>query len=477
VSDPGARPPLTAPRVLAVALLAWLAVAALGLVTGPPLGHDEAAFAVAARGDAPAWLYRSTGVIAIARVGVALGGSELALRLTSVLLGLGVVAGAWAVARAGFGDRVASWVALVVVGVHPLVLHGAELIGDPPATACLLLGAALVVGELDRPGGPRWRVVATAPAFAAAFYLRYGSAPVIALIAALAAAVWGRVLLAAWRQVLATAALLAALLVPYALHSLAATGSVLGVLEVSAAMPRRAYVGEGLVTYLSTNPFRFYGALVAPLLVAGLVALGGLATGVVTGRGPAAPRRRVRAFLGLVALGQLLAIGLQSHAQPRYVFFGALLLTIVGVDAVVRAVDARPAWRLPARRGGLALVTLAWLGVGAAIVPYNRFLADARAPQVSAAAAIRADAAGAPCLVAAGVVTQLMWYARCAGYRLTPADLLTHEVTPPTLRRYAVSLPHATIDVDGLRRARPDLDATALPSADPTTRLWRLTAR
>ena len=46
-------PWLTTRRLVLAALAAWLAVAAIGLALGPPLGHDEAAFAVTARGDLP----------------------------------------------------------------------------------------------------------------------------------------------------------------------------------------------------------------------------------------------------------------------------------------------------------------------------------------------------------------------------------------------------------------------------------------
>ena len=67
-------PWLTNRRLVAAAIAAWLVAAAIGLVIGPPLGHDEAAFAIVARGDQPtgAWLYRSDGMVAIARLGVAL---------------------------------------------------------------------------------------------------------------------------------------------------------------------------------------------------------------------------------------------------------------------------------------------------------------------------------------------------------------------------------------------------------------------
>src|SRR5258708_20815594 len=109
------------------------------------------------------------------------------------------------------------------------------------------------------------------------------------------------------------------------------SGSPLVILRTSAAMPRRAFVCEGLLTYVSTNPFRFYGALIAPLLVTGLVRL-------------ARPNRRIL-FAGTVALGQVILLGLQSHAQPRYVFVATVLLAILGVDLVARW--PRVAWLVP----------------------------------------------------------------------------------------------------------------------------------
>ncbi|HEX7841208.1 MAG TPA: hypothetical protein VF469_27205, partial [Kofleriaceae bacterium] len=86
-------PWLTDRRLLAAALAAWALVAALGVVLGPPLGHDEAAFALVARGGQPqgAWLYRSEGTVALARLGLALGGAAWQLRLASAVLGCAIV--------------------------------------------------------------------------------------------------------------------------------------------------------------------------------------------------------------------------------------------------------------------------------------------------------------------------------------------------------------------------------------------------
>jgi len=441
--------------LLVAAVVAWLVVAVIGIALGPPLGHDESAFAAAARGDAPPWLYRSTGVIAIAKVGIALGGADWAMRLASVVLGAGVVVAAWAVGRAAFDERIGAWAAAVVAGAHPMALRSAELIGDLPATACVLAGVALLVEELRLERGPGWRIIGVAPAFAAAFYLRYGSAPVIAIAGAAAAVLWWRAIVARPWPVIVAAALFGALLLPHAIQSLRATGSLLGILEVSAQMPRRAYVGEGLVTYVTSNPFLFYGALVAPVMVAGLV-------GVV--RRPSRPA----VFLGVVALGQVLAIGIKTHGQPRYVFVAAALLVVLGVAAIVRYASERRY----AARIAIVLVALAWLGVAIAMVPFVRFLASERTPLVAAATAVRADAADRPCVIAAREVAQLMWYAGCDGFRARRDG----PPPPPTdAREYVVSVPHATLDPAPIAAAHR-ATAVELPTADPRASAWRIDA-
>jgi 4-amino-4-deoxy-L-arabinose transferase-like glycosyltransferase len=428
-------------RLALAAVAAWLAVAIVALAFGPPLGHDEAAFSVAARGDGPPWLYRSTGVIAVAHVGVLLGGADWAMRLASAVLGLGVVIGAFAVGRAAFDERAGAWAAAVIAGAHPMVLRSAEVIGDLPATACMLVGIAVMIEELRRDGGPRWRIVGAAPAFAAAFYFRYGSAPVIALAGGAAAVLWWRSLARRPLPVLAAAALFVAMLAPHALHSLEATGSLFGVLEVSARMPRREYVGEGLVTYVTSNPFRFYGGLVAPVMIAGLA-------GVV--RRPSRPA----IFLAVVALGQIVAIGLQSHAQPRYVYVATALLVVLGVDAIARFANDR---NFGGRRFALALVTLAWLAIAVAMVPYTRWLARERGSIVAASEVVRRAAEGNPCVVAARVVTQLMWYTGCEGYLYKPYAALPPA---PGKEHFIVSVPHAVIEFP------------SVPLPDGTKTIW-----
>ncbi len=412
-------------RLLAGAVIAWLVVAVLSIVAGPTLAHDEAAFAVAARGGA-SWLYRSAGTIELARLGVVLGGADWAFRIGNAVLGVGVVLATWAVARAASGERVAAWSAAVIATCTPMTLHSAELMGDLPSLACTLAGIALLVGELSRDDGPRWRVVAAAPAFAAAFYLRYGNAPVIAIAGVAAAAFWWRGLARRPLPVIAAVVAFAALLAPHVVASLHETGRALGILEWSAAVPRRAYVAEGLVEYALWVPMFWYGALVTPVVVIGLVA---------------PVRRRPAIYLAVVGAAEIVALGLDSHARPRYIFVALALLVIVGVERLMRVIESR-------RRIALGVVALGWLANAVAVVPFMIHLDRTRVPRMQASATVKADARGEPCTVIARAVTQLMWYAGCDGILLR--DVAALPPLPARGKTYIVSVPHELADADAI---------------------------
>src|SRR4029077_9819935 len=136
---------------------------------------------------------------------------------------------AWWLGRIAFDERVAAGAAAVLLWDHALTLRNVELIGDIPAAACLIAGIALIVRELERDDGPSWWFVGVAPAFAAAFYLRYGHAPKIAIAGVAAAALWWRRIVARPLPVVAAVIVLAGLLAPHVVGSLEATGSPLGI--------------------------------------------------------------------------------------------------------------------------------------------------------------------------------------------------------------------------------------------------------
>ena len=419
----------------------WVVIALVALIANPPLGHDESQYAVAARDASSPWRYLSPGTIAIAHAGLGLGDSDWMVRLLPALLGLGFLVAGWWVGRVACGGGVGAWTAAVMAGAHPLVLRNSELLSDMPAAACLLAGIALLVRELER-DRTSWWLVAAAPAFAAAFYLRYGSAVVIALAAVAALALWWpRVRARPW-PVIATVLVFTVLMIPHAVYALRTTGHPLGILLLSSKVPYHAYPGEGLVGYLTANPVVFYGALAGPLMIAGVI---GMARG---------PHRRARWFIAIVALGQIVSLGLQTRAQPRYVCFATTLLVILGVDALLRTRAVRY------HVVGKTLVVLSWIGVLIAIAPLCDYLERARTPLVTAAKTIEHDAAGRPCAIAALAAPQLMWRTHCA-------VVLPSQPWPEHHLRYIVSLPHYEIDVPSSQTA-----TAVVPPQE--TRVWQL---
>jgi hypothetical protein len=407
------------PRTIAIVrwagLAAWLAAAAIVWLAAPPLGHDEAQYAVAARdaiaGAPVRWLYLSVGIDAIALPGVLAGGGEIALRLVPAAIGIAFVLAAARLARGAFGEATAAWTVAVIAASFPIARRAAELLSDLPAAACLLAAAAILTAELAREPAPRWRLVLAAPCLAAAFYLRYGSALAIA-------AIGGAAIVAGWRAVLrrpwiaaAAIALFALLLVPHLLASIAATGSALGVLRTSGDAIETPDAARAIATYATANPLLYYGPVTAPAMLAGLVA-------IRRGRD-----RRVR-LLWLMAVGDIVAVGMTPIAQTRYIFFGIVLLVILGVDELGRWISAR---RPPARRAlgrcAAAAVALAWLGAAIAVYRLPGLRRDSMAGTLAAVAAIRDDARGAPCEVIARHTTQLQWYTGCVA--VYAADLET----------------------------------------------------
>ena len=442
---------MTPRRLLGLALGAWCVAVGLGLLFGSPLTHDEASYALLARGVDVDWLYRPRGVVALAHVGIALGGSDLALRLPSTVLGLGFVMAVAALGTRVFGAWVGAWAAALVAGAHPFVLAGAQLLGDLPSATCLLLAVTLLVAELGRPSGPRARLVTAGPLLAAAFYFRYGSAPVIALIVAAALVAWWPVVRARPAPVLGMLAALGGALVPFAYASHAITGSVVGILVLSRKVASPSATGEGLQRFVLGNPFVRYGALLPPVLLAGLVAIV---------RPP--PARRAAWFLWAVAVGQILTIGLIAHGEPRYIFFALALLVCLGVDGIARALVAHP---VAARRvvyGAAGLVAASSLVVAGA-QPYSKCHASAiLADMLADAAAIRADAAGRPCTTITPDVPQLMWYAGCSGEHPD-----SRGAAPPFAadrRWYTASSPARPLDAAAVAEGR-HVVPVALPNA------------
>ncbi|CAN5859420.1 hypothetical protein BH11MYX2_BH11MYX2_05900 [soil metagenome] len=398
-------------------LLVWVVGAILVLAAGQPLSHDEAAFAVGAQrilAGAPAvMLHRSVGTELLAVPGVFLGGSEIALRSTFVIVSLTVPLGAWALARAAFPTRNAGGLAIAILGcTHPMLLQAGQVMSDLPATGLLLLGLALVVRELSRDGGPRWSLAAAAPLFATAFYLRYGSIPVIAAIAVAVPIVYARPLLRSPVRAIVLVALVLALMTPHLLYSLQETSSALGVLEASAGSTRYPSLGEGLWPLVASNPFTYYGFGAAPVMLVGVAT---------------AWRTREGRCIAIAAIGTLLVLGIRSFPLPRYTFPWVALLVVAGAGWVASAIDDR-------RRGLVVTVFVAaWVATGTYVMVTALHQHTTRMPPVALAHDVAKDAAGRPCTLTSSRTTVLVYYSGCTSADWPDADPSARNyLVPPT---------------------------------------------
>lgn len=463
---------LSARKLFVLALIGWIAIAILGVASGHSLGHDEAAYAVLARDGHDAWIYRSDGMVAIAQLGLLWGGAEWQLRVLPALLGAGSLCAVYLVGKVALSAQTAAWAALVLAGASPMALRASALLSDLPSMGCLLGGMAVLLAELRRAErgddqgssrGLRWQILWAAPLFAASFYIRYGSAPTVMIIALLPVVVWWPIL---WRRpapFLTMLALLGSFVAPHLLRSLWATGSPLGILEMSAEVSGRAYVGDGLVTYLTSNPFLYYGVLVAPLMILGL------ARPFWRGRQGASPetsRRswdaRIAVYLALVAVAQLVVLGLQSHAEARYVYVASSSLVLLGVDLLRRSALARPR----AAMGALVIAGAAWALTALMSWPHFSRLDEDRAAIVATARAMRSHAAGEGCTAISRKAPQLVWYSGCAPLTIPRGDHSEDHLI------YVASFAKRPLSVSDV--LQPGQRACPLRAPDAGVELWRL---
>ena len=402
--------------MLAAGLLAWTVTTAIQWLVPAPLGHDEAQYALAARdvlsGVEPRWFYLSPGMNALAVPGIMLGGSEQAVRLVPFLTGIIFVIATAGLAWRALGGAAAAWTVAILAGARPLLQRTSELLSDVPSTACMILAMWVLATELSREHGPRWRLLTVAPLLAAAFYIRYGSCLPVAIICVVPLGLWWRSVVRRPFPVIATALLFGIMLVPHALLAKRTIGSIFGILLLSKEVPGGSF-GDGLRTYLTTNPFRYYGALVPLVMVPGLLA-------------PFLVRQRGTLFLWLVAVGDIVGMGLATPAQPRYIFLGTTLLVVLGADLVRRLVEARA---LQIRKvlavTAMAVIATSWLGVARQALHYPANTRDRLANVFLAMEVTRRDAAGKPCQMINKHTTQVEWYGGCLGAWDPPLDAIT----------------------------------------------------
>jgi 4-amino-4-deoxy-L-arabinose transferase-like glycosyltransferase len=376
------------------AWLTWLACCAIRCFSGAPLGHDEARYAIAGRdllaGDDSRWTYVPPGMEVLATPGIWAGNDERVFRVLPVLLACGLFAIAAFVARALATGTAGALAIGLLAATTPLVRYASDLLSDVPSAALLLLAAYVIFTELTRDDGPTYRLCIAAPACALAMYVRYGSAIPIAIISALALVGCFRAIVRRPLPVLATALLFVVLMLPHAIHAVATTGSPLGTLQISATVP--VGFGQGIATYLR-HPFEMLGYPTVAMLPFAIAS---------------AWRSRRHALLLVTALAVIVALGIKTFAEPRYVYFSTVLIIVLGAGELARVVESR---RVSFVLIGCALAA-AWIFQIAVSRHYRPARIKNMHATLLAAQAIR-DTSPGRCFVLGRHQTQLEWYSGC----------------------------------------------------------------
>jgi len=220
-------------------------------------------------------------------------------------------------------------------------------------------------------------------------------------------------------------------LLPHLVWSQTVTGSPFGVIEAASdQVAGRMPTGSGLAWYAVAFPQRLAGDLGAVVILAGLA----YAASVVARRrrdrwGAAAGRdERWAVVLAVAAAVQVLALGLTTHGEARFVLFAVFALTVVGVHGLVV---------LPGRYGAAVLGLVAVLAA-VAVPGTTAFERDVLATVgLSRAATVEVGAAISdrhPCVVVTRYRPQLGWYSGCddisfaTAARSLPTDVPVHLV-------------------------------------------------
>jgi hypothetical protein len=377
--------PLSLLALLSLAFLLWY-----GLQGAEPyLGHDEAVYAAKARSwltDLPTAQWdprRAPGVPALGVLALAVEPSVGAVRVVGLSLVLLTVAITYYVAAKLTTPVRALAVVLVLLTSAPFIRRIPEYLSDIGTAGLLVACAYLVI---------RRQLVALAIVALATFYLRYGAVAGLLAIAVAALVVWGpKVWLAEGRKLWLAAGIFAAGVVPHFVYATQATGKPWGLLANAGASANQVYFGDGLVFYVTRFPYGLAGVLGGVLMAVGLIS-------AVVHR-----RTRWKAFLGLTAVLLLVQLGLIGHGEPRFVFGSAILLVLLGVDALA----AR--WRP-------AVAVVAAIAVLQAPFAY----ADVRGNAIAGATAERRSLVAAaehferPCVVVTSYQPELGWYSGCS---------------------------------------------------------------
>ncbi len=414
-SGPSARWGLIA----AVVALGLLIAGLLFVMPQGPLGHDESVYAVKAR----AWYagtpstgfesYRPPGMPAVGWIVMHISSSDVALRVAGLVLAAGTAVVAWFTGRTMLGAG-AAWIGVgVFVASEAYLRRATEFLNDLAAAGLLIATMLVIWYHFERrPGG--WWLVAAAPFAAAAYYLRYGSALALAVIGAVALAIWWKDVRESWRPLAATVAVALVLLLPHVIYSIGTSGSPLGVFRSASTAVGGG--GGGLADYWGLIPEDLAGRLGALVMAAGaLYAIVLVAMAIRNRQWGRATRTAV--FLTVPAVLITISLGVFTHGEPRFLFMPLAVMLLVGgraITVVINKLHTIPRWIIAA---GLGIIIVQAFVTGADNMQDAMDAITGRRDVIAETGEVaRGEAGPDACSIRSSYVPQLTWYSACSTY-------------------------------------------------------------
>jgi hypothetical protein len=405
---------------LAAAVVVWYFASKANVY----IGHDEAVYANKARSwltDLPDVGYMPTRplvVPALGYVALAIHESLFSFRVVGLLLTLGTLAAVYFVGAKLASKAQAAVTVLVVLSMFPFVVRMTETLTDIPSSGLLLIVAYLVVRAQQRPNA----LLVAAGVALLAFYLRYGVISGIGAVALAGLLAYGwRAWWARRRHVLGAAAIFLGGMVPHFIQAMREFGSPVGIMTKAGTGAGRAFLGEGLVDYVSWLPDRLAGDLGGVLILAGFV----LAAAVVRRRfrGRIEANERWIVVFAVASALQFLLLGISSHGEQRFVFFAIIAMTLIGIHLLAK--------RIPRHSGVLLglVAVLASVQIVATTLTLTQILSVTEARRGPLVEAAKNVGLRHPCTIVGPSYTfnippEVGWYAECSVLGFSQQDLL-----------------------------------------------------
>lgn len=394
-------------------VIAVVAAALVPLVAnGETLGHDESAYAL----KAVAWLegapdtgwtiHRGPALSGFAYFVLGADGSEAALRTVGLVSLIGLALATWRLGWRMFAGSVGAFAALVVVAGPAILRRSTEFLTDIPAAALLMVCMVVLWREFADKAQPSYALAWLLPFAWGAFYLRYQSILALGLIGL-------TVLILFWSKVrarpgplVATASIGAVGLIPHFAYSIQTTGSPIGILLFTGRVAGREFLGEGIIDYALLSVWPLMGLVGIPAIVLFLI--------WVINSWSEPTRRKKALFLAVPAIGQVLALGIVSHGEARFVFFPMALTAVGAVAGVAHWLSLRDSRIRSATAVGLVALLFGSiaLSVDSARSSVDRRI-NSNEPVELSAELIEAESGRQSCAVMTSYTPQVTFYSGC----------------------------------------------------------------